>query len=81
MLFLLVSLQTPHYGAAVEPINTGFHKLNEIEDQEAVAIFKLILRFTMDEGHSKDKEVLLGNYIAQKVDIYTTMKYTLLAFS
>ncbi|XP_071797205.1 unconventional myosin-XV-like isoform X2 [Asterias amurensis] len=64
--YVNIYFKTPHYGAAIEPINTGFHKLNEIEDQEAVAIFQLILRFTMEEGHSKDKEVLLGNYIAQK---------------
>ena len=66
---LLVSEQTPHFGGAIEPINTGFHKLNEMEDQEAVSIFKLILQFTMKESHSKDKELLLGNYIVQKVSL------------
>ena len=38
-----------------------------MEDQEAVSTFKLLLRFTLEEGLSKDKEMLIGNYIVQKV--------------
>ncbi|XP_038064735.1 unconventional myosin-XV-like [Patiria miniata] len=64
--YVHIYFKTPHFGAAIEPINTGFHKLNEMEDQEAVAIFKLILRFILEEGLSKDRELLIGNYIVQK---------------
>ncbi|XP_022092441.1 unconventional myosin-XV-like [Acanthaster planci] len=64
--YIQIYFKTPHFGAAIEPINTGFHKLNEMEDQDAVSTFKLILRFTLEKGLSKDKEMLIGNYIVQK---------------
>ncbi|XP_072043238.1 unconventional myosin-XV-like [Amphiura filiformis] len=64
--YVNIYFKVAHFGALMHPITTAFHRLNDAEDQDAVAIFKLIERFMMEDSPSKDHEFVLGNYIAQK---------------
>lgn len=42
-------------------------KSKDIDYQESLSIFKLILRFMNDNNLSGKKEIALGDYIVQKV--------------
>lgn len=56
------------WGMKREPIKTPFlAKAKDIDYQDSLAIFKLILRFMNDNNLSGKKETVLGDYIVNKV--------------
>ncbi|XP_070579495.1 unconventional myosin-XV-like isoform X12 [Ptychodera flava] len=61
-----IYFKTKTFGMMYQPIDTGFLKLNDVDDKEAVALFKMIQRYMADLNINKDREVALGNFIAQK---------------
>jgi myosin-15 len=55
-----------------EPIKTPFlAKSKDIDYQDSLAMFKLILRFMNDNNLSGKKEQVLGDYIVNKVRFKT----------
>ncbi|XP_041473142.1 unconventional myosin-XV-like isoform X3 [Lytechinus variegatus] len=69
--YVNIYFKSDGFGYQDLPIATGFHTLNEADDDEAVAVFKLILRFLMtaDPGNNpakKTQDFITGNYIVQK---------------
>lgn len=51
-----------------EPIKTPFlAKSKDMDYQDSLALFKLILRFMNDNNLSGKKEIALGDYIVNKV--------------
>lgn len=62
-----------------EPIKTPFlAKSKDIDYQDSLAIFKLILRFMNDNNLNGKKEIALGDYIVNKVNIiYTDILFLL----
>lgn len=56
-----------------EPIKTPFlSKSRDADYSDSLAMFKLILRFMNDPALSGTREVVLGNYIANKVKDFRT---------
>ncbi|XP_072168442.1 unconventional myosin-XV-like [Diadema setosum] len=69
--YVNIYFKSDGFGFMDSPITTGFHLLNEADNEEAIAVFKLILRFiTMtDPGNDatkKTRDFIMGNYIVQK---------------
>lgn len=61
-------LQSHLWGMKREPIKTPFlAKSKDMDYQDSLAIFKLILRFMNDNNLSGKKEIALGDYIVNKV--------------
>ena len=65
-------LQTDGFGYLEHPIATSLHTLMAPDDQDAIAVFKLILKFlsTPDprtDPVKKAQDFIMGNYIVQKV--------------
>jgi myosin-15 len=51
-----------------EPIKTPFlAKSKDMDYQDSLALFKLILRFMNDNNLNGKKEIALGDYIVNKV--------------
>eukprot|EP00118_Oscarella_pearsei_P012382 m.90917 g.90917 ORF g.90917 m.90917 type:complete len:2332 (+) comp36671_c0_seq1:91-7086(+) len=54
-------------GFRMQPIDQPFLKMpNDLFHREAIAIFKMIMRFVGDAGMTGPQEVAVGNYIIQK---------------
>ena len=58
------------WGMKREPIKTPFlAKAKDMDYQDSLALFKLILRFMNDNNLNGKKETVLGDYIVNKVGI------------
>lgn len=58
------------WGMKREPIKTPFlAKAKDMDYQDSLALFKLILRFMNDNNLNGKKETVLGDYIVNKVCI------------
>ena len=69
--FTNVYFKSHLWGMKREPIKTPFlAKSKDIDYQDSLAIFKLILRFMNDNNLNGKKEVALGDYIVNKVRIF-----------
>lgn len=66
--FTNVYFKSHLWGMKREPIKTPFlAKSKDIDYQDSLAIFKLILRFMNDNNLNGKKEQALGDYIVNKV--------------
>ncbi|XP_049851037.1 unconventional myosin-XV isoform X4 [Schistocerca gregaria] len=73
--FTNVYFKSHLWGMKREPIKTPFlAKSKDIDYQDSLAIFKLILRFMNDNNLSGKKEIALGDYIANKGIINEKMR-------
>ncbi|XP_078385251.1 unconventional myosin-XVB [Cetorhinus maximus] len=64
--FINQHFQVPQLQVLNEPLQQPLTHLRGAERQAAVELFKLILRFLQDESLQGRKEIILGNFIAQK---------------
>ncbi|XP_067390295.1 unconventional myosin-XV [Emydura macquarii macquarii] len=64
--FVRVHFQEPAFGMLTEPLASPLTRLEEELVQEALGLFKLVLRFMGDPLLGGAQEILFGNYIVQK---------------
>ncbi|XP_066291103.1 unconventional myosin-XV-like isoform X2 [Branchiostoma lanceolatum] len=63
--YISIYLKGGRWGVTKKPISAPFHRMSNDDAHQAIAIFKMILRFMGDTRLTEEKERLLGNYIVQ----------------
>ncbi|XP_078692173.1 unconventional myosin-XV-like isoform X3 [Branchiostoma floridae x Branchiostoma belcheri] len=63
--YISIYLKVEKWGVTKKPISAPFHRMNNDDAHQAIAVFKMILRFMGDTRLTEEKERLLGNYIVQ----------------